>query len=46
MTTDCPWCDGPATIDSALTEIACNDCQVIVELTDLDLPARRLDRAA
>jgi hypothetical protein len=46
MTTDCPWCAGPATIDPALSAIACDDCQISVELTDTDLPARRLDHAA
>jgi hypothetical protein len=46
MTTDCPWCDRPATIDPALTAMRCDDCQVSVELTDADDPARCLDRAA
>ena len=43
MTTDCPWCDGPATIDPDLTAVHCDDCQVIVEL-DADPRRRRLRR--
>ena len=37
MTTDCPWCAGPATIDAALTEVRCDDCQVVVEVVRLEL---------
>jgi hypothetical protein len=50
MTTDCPWCAGPATIDPALAEVRCDDCQVVVELSadpiPVGMPARRLDAAA
>ena len=46
MTTDCPWCAGPATIDPALTEVTCDDCQVVVELSADRASAHRLDAAA
>ena len=46
MTTDCPWCDGPATIDPALTAVDCDACGIHVDLADDDAPARRLDHAA
>ena len=50
MTTDCPWCAGPATIDPALTEVRCDDCQVVVEFSadpiPVGMPVRRLDAAA
>ena len=45
ITIDCPLCDGPATVDTALTVVACDGCGVKVEvasdpqLTTLDLAA-------
>ena len=45
MTTiECPWCDGPVELDSALTEVACDDCLVRVEIAPD--PARVLVAAA
>jgi hypothetical protein len=46
MTTDCPWCAGPATIHPDLTEVHCDDCQVVVELSADPAPAHQLDIAA
>ena len=31
-TTDCPWCEGTATIDPGLTTLACDDCLVVVQI--------------
>jgi len=33
MHVECPWCDGPATVDAgAGGEFACADCSIRVEL--------------
>ena len=29
---DCPWCDGPATVDSADETFECAECSIRVEL--------------
>jgi hypothetical protein len=29
---ECPWCDGPATVDSADEAFECADCAIRVEL--------------
>jgi hypothetical protein len=45
ITIDCPLCDGPATVDAAVTAVACDGCGVTVEVAnDPTLPA--LDLAA
>ena len=46
MTTiDCPWCDGPATLDAALTAVTCDGCGVHADVAD-DPEAAILDPAA
>ncbi len=30
--TECPWCEGTATVDRGLTTLACDDCQVVVQI--------------
>jgi hypothetical protein len=33
LTVDCPWCEGPMTLDDgALASATCDDCAVRVEL--------------
>lgn len=33
MTTiECPWCAGPATVDAALINVACDDCGTTAEI--------------
>jgi hypothetical protein len=44
ITTDCPMCDGDATIDDGITVLACDGCGVTVDIpTD---HAIRLEAAA
>ena len=30
--TECPWCEGTATIYPGLTTLACDDCLVVVQI--------------
>ena len=30
--TECPWCDGPATVDGAEEAFECAECSIRVEL--------------
>lgn len=30
--TECPWCDGTATVDPGLTTLTCDDCLVAVQI--------------
>lgn len=32
LMTDCPWCEGPATVDPGLTTLACDECAVVVQI--------------
>ena len=40
MTTiECPWCDGPAHVDAAMTAVACDGCGIHADLSDDPEPA-------
>lgn len=32
ITLECPWCDGPATVDNAEEAFECAECSIRVEL--------------
>jgi primosomal protein N' len=32
LTLDCPWCDGPMTLEAAADDVTCDGCSVRVEL--------------
>jgi DNA-directed RNA polymerase subunit RPC12/RpoP len=32
LTLECPWCDGPVTLEAEADDVACDGCSVRVEL--------------
>ena len=34
ITLECPWCDGPATVDNAEEAFECAECSIRVEIAE------------
>lgn len=45
-TFDCPFCDGPLTVDESLTEVACDACGVTAQVASDPVHPRQLEPAA
>jgi hypothetical protein len=45
-TFDCPFCDGPLTVDESLTEVACDACCVTALIAPDPVYPRQLEPAA
>lgn len=42
---ECPWCAEPVTVETAIADLACDTCGIVVEVA-ADRIAGSLDRAA
>ena len=45
-TFDCPFCDGPLTVDESVTEVACEACSVTAQVAPDPVRPVRLEPAA